>query len=84
VFRCVLLVQLGPDMNRIERPFGENERRVNRKYRDPAARPATEAQFFADIRAEFAGMQDYMKRQTEKMPEVCRDIVANEGGPTRH
>jgi len=71
-------------MNRIERPFGECERRVNRKYRNPALRPATEEQFFADIRAEFAGMFDYMKRQTEKMPQVMRDVIANDGGPTRH
>ena len=71
-------------MNRVERPFGECERRVNRKYRDPASRPANEAEFFADIRTEFAGMHDYMKRQTEKMPDVCRDVIANGGGPTRH
>ena len=71
-------------MNRIERPFGECERRVNRKYVHVDARPATEAEFFADIRTEFAGMYEYMKRQTEKMPEVALDVIANEGGPTRH
>ena len=81
--RPITIPARSPDMNRVERPFGEMERRVIQKYRVEGA-PATEARFISDIREVFTGMHVYMRNQAEKMPEVARDVIANGGGPTRH
>ncbi len=83
--RWITICARSPDLNRIERPFGICEYRCNRRYRTEGA-PLTEAAFLADINAEFAAMaQDgTLLKQTKKMPNVVADVIANNGGPTRH